>query len=135
MSFGLLSYFFPLFPLLRPLFPVLHSPLSQVISRVVFPSKSWPSFRSCCVWFPFLLYMFVATLSFGILSTCPNQLNLLLLMCLTIFSYLIAFSSSSFVLSLHSQSAFCVGPNILLSILLSNTNNFCLIFSVKVQQA
>jgi hypothetical protein len=26
-------------------------------------------------------------------------------------------------LSLHSPSAFCVGPNILLSILLSNTNN------------
>jgi hypothetical protein len=30
MSFGLLNYFFPLFPLLRPLFPVLHSHLSQV---------------------------------------------------------------------------------------------------------
>jgi hypothetical protein len=38
MSFGWLNYFFPLFPLLRPLFPVLHSQLSQVISRVVFPS-------------------------------------------------------------------------------------------------
>jgi hypothetical protein len=38
MSFDLLNYFFPLFPLLRPLFPVLHSQLSQVISRVVFPS-------------------------------------------------------------------------------------------------
>jgi hypothetical protein len=61
----------------------------------------------------------LATLSFGILSTCPNQLNLLLLMCLTIFSYLIAISSSSFVLSLHCPFAFCVGPIILLSILLS----------------
>jgi hypothetical protein len=38
MSTGLLNYFFPLFPLLRPLFTVLHSHLSQVISRVVFPS-------------------------------------------------------------------------------------------------
>jgi hypothetical protein len=38
MNFGLLNYFFSLFPLLRPLFPVLHSHLSQVISRVVFPS-------------------------------------------------------------------------------------------------
>jgi hypothetical protein len=37
MSFGLLNYFFPLFPLLHPLFPVLYSHLSQVISRVVFP--------------------------------------------------------------------------------------------------
>ena len=35
----------------------------------------------------------------------------LLLMCLTIFSYPIAFSSSSFVLSLHSPVVFCVGPN------------------------
>jgi hypothetical protein len=41
----------------------------------------------------------LATLSFGNLSTCPSQLNLLFLMCLTIFSYLIVFSSSSFVLS------------------------------------
>jgi hypothetical protein len=32
-------------------------------------------------------------------------------------------------LSLHSAAAFCVGPNILLSILLSNTNNFCLILA------
>ena len=34
----------------------------------------------------FHLYMVLATLSLSILSTCPNQLNLLLLMCLTIFS-------------------------------------------------
>jgi len=81
----------------------------------------------------FHLYMILGTLSFEILSICPNQLNLLLLMCLTIFSYLIAFSSSLFVLSLHSPSAFCVGPNILPNIFLSNTNNFCLIFSVKTQ--
>ena len=51
--------------------------------------------------YSFHLYMILGTLSFVILSTCPNQLNLLLLMCLTIFSYLIAFSSSSFVLSLQ----------------------------------
>jgi hypothetical protein len=44
----------------------------------------------------FHLYIVFVTLSFGILSTCPNQLNLLLLICLTIFSYLIAFSCSSF---------------------------------------
>ena len=36
----------------------------------------------------FHLYMVLATLSLDILSTCPNQLNLLLLMCLTIFSYI-----------------------------------------------
>ena len=56
-------------------------------------------------------------------------------MYLTIFSLLIAFSSSSFVLSLHSPLAFCVGPNILLIIFLSNTNNFCLMFSAKTQHS
>jgi hypothetical protein len=67
--------------------------------------------------------MVLATLSLVILSTCPNQLNRLYFMYLTIFSLLIAFSSSSFVLSLHSPFALCVGPNILLSIFLSNTSN------------
>ena len=38
MSFGFLSYFVPLLPLLRSPFPVLHSHLSQIISQVVFPS-------------------------------------------------------------------------------------------------
>jgi hypothetical protein len=38
MSFGFLNYFFPLLPLLRPLFPVLYSYLPQVIPHVVFPS-------------------------------------------------------------------------------------------------
>jgi hypothetical protein len=38
-------------------------------------------------------------------------------------------------LSLHSPFAFCVGPNILLNILLSITNSFCLIFSVKTQHS
>ena len=38
MSFGLHSYFVPLLPLLRSLFPVLHSHLSQITSHVVFPS-------------------------------------------------------------------------------------------------
>ena len=83
----------------------------------------------------FHLYMVLATLSLVILSTCPNQLNRLYFMYLTISSLLIAFSSSSFVLSLHSPFAFCVGPNILLNIFLSNTNNFCLMFSVKTQHS
>ena len=38
MNFGLLSYFVPLLPLLRSLFPVLHSHLFQIISHVVRPS-------------------------------------------------------------------------------------------------
>jgi hypothetical protein len=52
-----------------------------------------------------------ATLSLAILSTCPNQLSRLCFIYLTIFSLLIASSNSSFVLSLHSPFAFCVGPN------------------------
>ena len=36
---------------------------------------------------------------------------------------------------LHSPFAFCVGTNILLNTFLSNTNNFCLMFSVKTQHS
>ena len=54
MSFGLLNYFFPFVPLLRRLFPIIHSHLPQVIPHVVLPSYSWPSLRSCCIRFPFV---------------------------------------------------------------------------------
>ena len=77
----------------------------------------------------------LATLSLVILSTCPNQLSRLYVIYLTIFSLLIASSSSSSVLSLYSPFAFCVGPNILLNIFLSNTNNFCLMFSAETQHS
>ena len=133
VSFGLLNYFFPLLPLLRPLFPIGHPHLPQIIPHIIFPSYSWPSFG--LVAYGFHLYMVLATLSLVILSTCPNQLSRLYFMYLIIFSLLITFSSSSFVLSLHSLLALCVGPNILLNIFLSNTNNFCLIFSVKTQHS
>jgi hypothetical protein len=46
----------------------------------------------------------LATLSFGILSTCPNQLKLLLLMCLTIFS-----NSNLQEYFLESKDGRCVG--------------------------
>jgi hypothetical protein len=36
VSFSLLDYFFPLFPLLRPLFPIGHSHLPQIIPHIVF---------------------------------------------------------------------------------------------------
>ena len=83
----------------------------------------------------FHLQMLLTTLSSGILSTCPTQLSLLLLMCLTIFSWLIRFSSSSFVFCLHSPFVFCVGPKILLNNLLLNTNNFRLMFPVNTQHS
>ena len=83
----------------------------------------------------FHLQMLLTTLSSEILSTCPTQLSLLLLMCLTIFSWLIRFSNYSSVFCLHSPFVFCVGPKILLSNLLSNTNNFCLMFSVNTQHS
>ena len=79
--------------------------------------------------------MLLTTRSSGILSTCPTQLSLLLLMCLTIFSWLISFSNTSFVFCLHSPFVFCVGPKIILNDLLSNTNNFCLMFSVNTQHS
>ena len=126
----MLNYFFPFLPLLRLVFPIIHSHLPQVIPHIVFRFYSWPSLRSCCIRFPF-----VYGLSLVILSTCPNQPSRLYFMYLTMFSLLIASSSSSVVLSLYSPFAFCVGPNILLNIFLSNTNNFCLMFSVKTQHS
>jgi len=81
----------------------------------------------------FNLCMVLATLSLVLLSTCPNQFSGLCFMYLNIFSLLIASSNSSFVLSLHSPFAFCVGPNIFLNIFLYNTYNLCLMFSVKTQ--
>ena len=38
MSFGLLNYFFPSFPLLGLLFPIFHSHASQIVPHVVLPS-------------------------------------------------------------------------------------------------
>jgi len=54
VSFGLLNCFFPLLPLLRPLFPIAHSHLPQIIPHIIFPSFSWPSFQSCCIRFLFV---------------------------------------------------------------------------------
>ena len=54
VSFGLLNYFFPFLPLLRLLFPIVHSHLPQIIPHIIFPSYSWPSLRSCCIRFPFV---------------------------------------------------------------------------------
>jgi len=48
VSFGLLNYFFPFLPLLRPLFPIGHSHLPQIIPHIVLPSYCWPSLRYCC---------------------------------------------------------------------------------------
>ena len=108
MSFGLLNYFFPFLPFLRRLFPIIHSHLPQVIPHVVLPSYSWPSLWSCWIRFPFVYglgHTFV-----GHSSICPNQPSRLYFIYLTIFSLLIASCNSSFVLSLHSPFAFCVGP-------------------------
>ena len=54
VSSGLLNHSFPLLPLLRPLYPIAHSHLPQIIPHIVFPSYSWPSLRSCCIRFPFV---------------------------------------------------------------------------------
>ena len=50
VSFGLLNYFFPFLPLLRPLFPIGHPHLPHIF----LPSYSWPSLQSCCIRFPFV---------------------------------------------------------------------------------
>ena len=53
--------------------------------------------------------MVLATLSLGILSTCPNQLNPLLLMFLTIFSYPIVSAALFVRFVLQLLASFLVG--------------------------
>jgi len=123
VSFGLLNYSFPLFPVMCLLFPIIHSQLPQIIPHIVLPFYSWSSLQSCCIRFSFVYGLGHSFIGHSFYM--PHKLSRLYFVYLTIFSLLIAFSSSSFVLSLHSPLAFCVGPNILLNIFLSNTNNFC----------
>jgi len=70
-------------------------------------------------------WFFLSTLNYDAWSN-THQICIFVINC---------FFQSSFVLSLHSPLAFCVGPNILLNIFLSNTNNFCLMFSAKTQHS
>ena len=126
VSFVLFNYSSPSFPFLCLLFPIIYY-LIQVFSHVIFPSLSWPSFRSCCLWCPFINIFNYSVIRHSFNMSHPIQS--LLLMCLTIFSYLISFFSSSFVFCLHSPFVFCVEPKILFNIFFSITNNFCLIFS------
>jgi len=107
VSFGLLNYFFPLFPLLSPLFPFGHPHLPQTIPHIVFPSYSCPSLQSCCIRFPFVYGLSHSFISHSFYVSQPAQF--LYFMYLTIFSLLIAFSSSSFVLSLHPPFASVLG--------------------------
>ena len=115
---------------LAKLFLSIASSPASFVSNWSLPSSSNHSSHRLPVLLLAFLSVLLRTVSICIWSwllfhTWPNQLSHLYFMYLTIFSLLIAFSSSSFVLSLHSQFAFCVGQNILLSIFLSNTNNFC----------
>ena len=77
--------------------------------------------------------MLLTTLSSGILSTCPTQLSLLTFN----VPYYIFMVNQVFQLLVCSLSpfVFCVGPKILLNNLISNTNNFCLMFSVNTQHS
>ena len=71
----------------------------------------------------FQLNIFLTVLVSGILCMWPNQLSLWALMWLIIFLCFISLSNSSLVLTFHIWFSF-VGPNILLNIFLSKTNNF-----------
>jgi len=86
VGFGLLNYSFPLLPLLCPLFPIGH----PIFLKSFLTSSSYLTLGLPfgLVAYGFHLYMVLATLSLVILSTCPNQLNILYFMDLTIFSLL-----------------------------------------------
>ena len=77
------------------------------------------------------LYIFLTILVSGFLRMCPNQLNLWALTWFITFRCCINLSSSTLVLIFLLPSFFLVGLNILLNILLSNTESFCIIFSLR----
>jgi hypothetical protein len=82
MSFGLLNYFFHFFLSYTLCFQFF----TPIFLRSFLTSSSHLSLGLTfgLVAYGFHLYMLLATFSSGILSTRPNQLKLLLLMCLTI---------------------------------------------------
>jgi len=70
--------------------------------------------------------VFLTVLIVSILITCAAQRNLCNFINLTIVSFLIRISNSSFVFILHVPSLSCVSPYIFLSTLLSNiSRRFC----------
>ena len=78
--------------------------------------------------------MVLTTLSFGILSTCPNQLKLLLLICLIIFIFNYIFQ---FLICFKSPLSICLlcwakYPSHYPPF---EYHNFCLIFSFKTQHS
>ena len=82
------------------------------------PSSSW-------------LKIFLGILSSSILSRWPNQLTLCPFIHFTIFSPLLIFSRSRFVLLFHSPFSY-LGPNVLLNIFLSKISRVCSSFFINV---
>ena len=114
MSFGLFNYFFPLLHLLRPLFPIGHPHLPQIIPHIVFPSYSWPSLRSCCIRFPFVHGLGHSFIGHSFYMPQPAQsfvfyVSYYIFVINCFFQFFICFESPL------SIFAFCVGPNILLN--------------------
>ena len=115
MSFGLLNYSSPWFPFLCLLFPIIYFHLPQIFSHFIIPSLSWPSFGSCCVWFPFINSFNSSFIRHSFNISHPSQS--------------LTFNVPYYI----SPFGFCAGPKILLNNLLSNTNNFCVVFPVNTQ--
>ena len=95
-----------------PFHPFLDLPLRLV------PSRSW-------------VKVFLGTLSSSILYRWTNQIILCPFIHFTIFSHLLIFSSSRFVLPFHSPFSYS-GPYILLNIFLSKISRACSSFFVNV---
>ena len=133
-SFGLLNDLFPLPSILDADYPVFGLHLADVLFDVILPfvlgSSLWSFVRG------FQLNIFLTVLVSGILCTWPNQLSLWALMWLLILLCFISLSNSTMVLTLHIWFSF-VGPNILLKIFLSKTNNSWIMasFNTHVSEA
>jgi len=128
-SLGLLNNSLPFKAILYLFCPLHKLHLLQIIPDIIIPSRlgpySWFSFE----WFPFVYSFHYASFGHSICVSKPTQL-----LGFNIIYYvpcLINSSNSLFVLILHILLASLVGPNIFCNIFLSNTENFCIILSLR----
>jgi len=131
VRFGLSNNILPFFPITNSLHLLTPSTWKSLSTSSF---HSFPGLPLRLVPSSSLVKIFLVILSSSILSRWPNQLILCTFIHFTIFSPLLIYSSSRFVLLFHSPFSY-LGPHILLNIFLSKTRRACSSFFVTVHSS
>ena len=123
-SLGLLNSSFPFEAILDLSCPFYEFHLLQVVPDIVFPSGLGSSYWSSCEWFPFVYFLYNTSFRHSICVSKPTQS--LGFDTIYYFRCFIQSSNCMFVLILQLPLSSSVGPNIFLSIYLSNTDSLCI---------